>query len=32
MSGQVMSLKLEVNGVMVNIVSDYSLQVGCELH
>ncbi|MCJ8729266.1 hypothetical protein PDJAM_G00104150 [Pangasius djambal] len=30
-SDRVMSLKLEIEGVMLNVVSDYALQVGCEL-
>ncbi|MCJ8736300.1 hypothetical protein PDJAM_G00258180 [Pangasius djambal] len=31
MSDRVMSLKLEIEGVMLNVVSDYLPQVGCEL-
>ncbi|KAK3565977.1 hypothetical protein QTP86_024229, partial [Hemibagrus guttatus] len=30
-SGRVMSLKLEIEGVMLNVVSGYAPQVGCEL-
>ncbi|KAK3532782.1 hypothetical protein QTP86_028151 [Hemibagrus guttatus] len=30
-SDRVMSLKLEIEGVVLNVVSDYALQVGCEL-
>ncbi|KAK3538962.1 hypothetical protein QTP86_023565 [Hemibagrus guttatus] len=30
-SDRVMSLKLEIEGVMLNVVSDYAPQVGCEL-
>lgn len=31
MSTRMMSLKLEIEGVMVNAVSGYAPQVGCEL-
>lgn len=31
MSDGVMSLKLEVEDVMLNVASGYALQVGCEL-
>ncbi|KAK3528212.1 hypothetical protein QTP86_026675 [Hemibagrus guttatus] len=30
-SGRVMSLKIEIEGVMLNVVSGYAPQVGCEL-
>lgn len=28
---RIMSLKLEIDGVMLNVVSVYALQVGCQL-